>query len=581
MTKTIRFICCIAIAFLVFFSAGCSRPQGQEKPSNQVTVTENASVPADNGSAALETNVLFTINGEPVHTAELRIFMQGVAPEKAGDAAAALPGRVDTFINNRLIAAKAVKEGLDKDPAVRSRMEVRGNQLWRDPYWNRVVLPAVRIDEKALRAKIPPMEEQISLQQIVANTEAEAERFRGRVVSGEDFGKIAQENSVGLTARNEGKVGFVRRDTTMYDRAVTDVLFRMKVGEVSPVLHTELGDSVFKVLERRTADQFRKEWLDQNRKRLVGELEQEAWDKDMDRLFRKKKVVVNRKVIDAYMAARKKSAPLDTFLQKTAFTIDGVSFLLGDLIDPSGTGVIHGEGTLEIIVNKRAGEFVVAREVERLGLREHFPEIRSRERLIREDILAREYVRHRTRDLKVTKEELRGEYEARKERLVVPRSFDVSLIETKSKARLEEIFAMLKSGAPFDEVAEKWSDNRKLKGGRLGFVEEDRIAPEFADVRKLKVGEYSKTPIRLHAEKENVDLYFVARLNAVREKKPISFKEADKDSLGKAVMARKREVVVESILGELRKENVVTFAPAYSRFVESYGKMPIPGGVGK
>ncbi|MHB9061716.1 MAG: peptidylprolyl isomerase [Desulfobacteria bacterium] len=495
--------------------------------------------------------------------------METVSPEEVGSGRAAVPMLTDSFINNRLMAVLAAKEGIDRHPSVRSRLETRLDRLWNDAYWSEVVRPTIRVDDTELMKRAPRMEDMVSLQQLIVGTREEAEQLRARALKGEDFGELIKAHSLGLTAKSGGMVGFVKKDSAMYEPAFLTTLFGMKTGEFTPVTKIGIGYTVARVLGRKTADQSRKEWFDGNRARLRQEREKELWDKAKDRLLRKHKVVVNRSVVDAYMKAREKNTPLTAMMGKTVLTIDGAPMTVADLTDPSGLGIVHGSQTLDLIVRKRVDDYVVAREVESLHLKDKFPEVSLRERLQRENLLARAYIDHQCRDLKVTPADRKAFYEANKGRFVQERSLDVSLVETRSRNRADEIYKELRNRVSFADVADRWSDNKKLKGGRLGFIPEDKIAPEFASVRKLKVGEYAKTPIRLHAKSENVDLYVIPMLNAVREKRTLPLEEVDRASIDKAVMARKREDVVSRILKELKRSNKVIFMPEYDRFAAS------------
>lgn len=567
-----------AAILLLMAAAGCSgQKAGQPGPAptadnaaadNNSTFLDNAAL--DNVSAS---RVLFSIDGEPVNAGEFRTFMTTVMSGDLDEGPKILPVMADTMINNRLLASLAVKEGVDKLPQVRSRLEMRANKLWDDVLWQHAVRADFKMSDKEIFAKAPPFDELISLQQLIVEKAETAERLHKLAVGGENFDNLVIGHSIGLTAQNGGKVGYVKRGTTMYDPKVLDTLFGLKVGEFSPVIHTELGYSVFRLLDRKTPEKLRVEWLRDNRGKVMAGKAKEQWEALKEKLVRKHKVVLDRKVVDAYMQARAKNSSVEQFRGKVAFTIDGLPFYVIDLIDPSGTGLIHGDATLELIANKRVNEYAIAREVERRGLKEKEPEIALQEKLLREDVLAREYIDHRCRDLKVTQAEVRKVYDAKPADFTIDRSLDVSLIETRSPARVEQIYAELAKGVPFAEVADKWSDNQKMKGGNLGFVPESTIAPEFAEVKKIPAGEVGKKPIRLHAKKENVDLYIIARVNAVREKGLVPFDKIDKTGIEKSLMAQKREAVLKALFSDLRKRHKVEFTPEYDRFAATFKKM--------
>ncbi|HEY3490337.1 MAG TPA: peptidylprolyl isomerase [Candidatus Deferrimicrobiaceae bacterium] len=575
------------LALCLFAAVGCSGPDSSKtaSPARDNALADNAlaatapSLPSDNMAAVdaalagASPKPLFLVNQVPVPAIEFRMYMDVIAGPEAQKGPQVLPELVDSMINNRLLATMAVKEGVDKLPRSRSKIESRCNQIWKDVLWTRVVQPSIKVTDKEVLAKAPKFEELVSVQQFIADSPEKAEQFRKRMAAGESFDDVAKQESLGLTAKNGGKVGYIKRGSTMYDPKVIASIFRLKKGELSPVIETTLGQSVFRLLDRKMPESQKIEWLPNGRKEVLAQKGKQVWDDYKAKVIKKHKIVLNKAVIDGYMKARANKQSIEPLMLKSAFKVDSVDFFLVDLVDPSGTGLIHGENTLEIIANKRAEDYAVAQEVARLGLKAQEPARSLQEKLLTEEVLAREFINYRCRDIQVTGPEMKDYYDKHLAEFSVGHSLDVSLIETKSKSRLDEIYGLLAKGTPFEEVAEKWSDNKTLKGGRLGFVPEATIAPQFADVKKLKVGEYSKEPIKLRAKKENVDLYIVARVNGVREKGVIPFEQADKPSLEKAVMAGKREGVVKSVLSGLKKNNKIQFTPEYDRFSSTYSKM--------
>lgn len=554
---------------------GCSREKKIETAPTSPPAAP--SVATDNSTPPETGKVLFRINGDPVGEAELAVFaetFQGGNEAKGKSTPAEL---VDTLINNRLLAGLAVKEKIDTLPGVRGKLEIRKNKMWIDPYWSKVVRPTVRITDKEIMAKAPKTEEMVAIQQFVADSRERAEEIRERALAGDDFGKLIKAHSRGLSAENEGKAGYIKRDSSNHDPKTMEEVFRLKPGEYTPVAETQIGFWFARVLDRKSPEQFRKEWFSANRDKVRSDLERDAWMKHRVELTKRYKVSVNQKSIDQYFAARKAKSNLEAVLGKVAVTIDGATFSVRDLVDPSGTGIIHGEQTLDMIANDRLEEYVISRELEKKGLKKDFPNLVIKERFLTEDLLARKYIDARTRGAKATEDELRALYEERKDRFRSPRSLDVSLIETRSEKRLETIYARLGSGVPFGVVADEWNDNKKVPEGRLGFVEEGKIAPEFAAVKTLKPGEYLKDPIRLSRDGK-VLLYVVARVNDLREARPLSYEEVKRGQLEKAVIARKREAIVKKIMEDLRKDNKVEFTDQYKALAEKSADPKTPHG---
>jgi peptidyl-prolyl cis-trans isomerase C len=76
-----------------------------------------------------------------------------------------------------------------------------------------------------------------------------AEEARTKAAAGEDFGALARQYSQDPSAQRGGDIGFVPRGV-MFPNA-EQVAFGLKVGEVSSVIETPKGYTVFKVVDRK------------------------------------------------------------------------------------------------------------------------------------------------------------------------------------------------------------------------------------------------------------------------------------------------------------------------------------------
>jgi len=76
-----------------------------------------------------------------------------------------------------------------------------------------------------------------------------ADEAHGKVAAGEDFAAVARQYSRDPSAQRGGDIGFVPRGVLF--PASEQVAFALKNGEISPVLETPRGYTVFKVLEHK------------------------------------------------------------------------------------------------------------------------------------------------------------------------------------------------------------------------------------------------------------------------------------------------------------------------------------------
>jgi parvulin-like peptidyl-prolyl isomerase len=86
----------------------------------------------------------------------------------------------------------------------------------------------------------------------IARRRAKAEGLRRRAAAGEDFARLARENSDDAATRERGgDLGAFARDT--HARAFDEAAFALRVGGVSPVVETEFGFHVIKLTRREAA----------------------------------------------------------------------------------------------------------------------------------------------------------------------------------------------------------------------------------------------------------------------------------------------------------------------------------------
>ncbi|BDG09693.1 peptidylprolyl isomerase [Anaeromyxobacter paludicola] len=117
--------------------------------------------------------------------------------------------------------------------------------------------------------------------------EARAEAALKRVRGGADFAQVAREVSQGPSAAEGGELGWLKRGMVQPD--LEKAAFRMKKGEISPVLRTQLGFQIIQVEDLRGGgprpfadvkeeirDRLTNEQLESYRNQYVSELRKDA-----------------------------------------------------------------------------------------------------------------------------------------------------------------------------------------------------------------------------------------------------------------------------------------------------------------
>jgi parvulin-like peptidyl-prolyl isomerase len=109
----------------------------------------------------------------------------------------------------------------------------------------------------AFSSKSEPKGEGIRIQQIIlmtrgdgpaekANKLRQIEEIRARIVKGEEFGKMARQFSQGPNPEGGGDCGYFKQGEML--RELDEVAFRMQPGEVSPVIETQVGFHLLKIM---------------------------------------------------------------------------------------------------------------------------------------------------------------------------------------------------------------------------------------------------------------------------------------------------------------------------------------------
>jgi parvulin-like peptidyl-prolyl isomerase len=78
------------------------------------------------------------------------------------------------------------------------------------------------------------------------------QRVLEKIRKGEDFGEMAVLYSEDASAKDRGDLGFFKKGELI--PAIETQALRLKVGETSGIVRTDVGFHIFKLLERRGAD---------------------------------------------------------------------------------------------------------------------------------------------------------------------------------------------------------------------------------------------------------------------------------------------------------------------------------------
>jgi len=233
-----------AAAAILLLAGGCGR---KERPDN------------------LETIAL--VDGTPVTLASFRSYFEGNAGRPIAESRpAVVSGLFDEFLREETWRREAGLSSADESADRRSAPSLLLARA------GAAVVPAANelreeYDRHPERYRRP---EEVRVARIFTRSKEEADRARRRAAAGENFGELARAVSRSPDAPRGGTVGWVRRGDLPSE--FEEAVFRLKPGEISPVISAEEGFLIFAVAERRAARMLpREEAEPEIRERLARE----------------------------------------------------------------------------------------------------------------------------------------------------------------------------------------------------------------------------------------------------------------------------------------------------------------------
>lgn len=226
-------VCCLSLA-------ACSGRDGADKPPE----------PGDQAVAR--------IDGRTVWASDVKreAIAQGLIGEgEPLDVTSDLFRRVmDEVVDQKLLAAEALKRKLDKDPAAQRRLAAARERILGDMLVESTVSSAV--NENAIRGlyqeqlKLSKRSEEIHARQIVVATLPEAEAIKKLLSTGASFEALAMEKSTDAATRfNGGDLGYFTTD--VMPPAYEANLKTAKIGQLIGPFAVDGGLALVKVEDRR------------------------------------------------------------------------------------------------------------------------------------------------------------------------------------------------------------------------------------------------------------------------------------------------------------------------------------------
>jgi peptidyl-prolyl cis-trans isomerase C len=199
--------------------------------------------------------VVVTVDGKPITEADLKLA-EGEVGAELGQLPADVKRRAlaEYLIDNQLFANAAETEKLGDTPEFQKYMTYLRQRALREQYFEKKLKDTVNEDEakKIYNARVAEMkpEWEFAARHILVADEAKAKELRAKIAAGEDFAKLASENSTDPASKKEGGLlGYFGMGQMVpeFEAAVV----KMQKGELSEPVKTAYGWHIIKLEDRR------------------------------------------------------------------------------------------------------------------------------------------------------------------------------------------------------------------------------------------------------------------------------------------------------------------------------------------
>ena len=123
----------------------------------------------------------------------------------------------------------------------------------------------------------------LHLWHIVVADESTAETLRAQVQAGGDFAELAATYNIDSTKERKGDLGWIRRGVMV--KQFEDAAFKLKVGEISPVVQTTFGFHIIKLEERHSPTQLPFEQVESQIRKKIREIRLEQLKDELEQRY--------------------------------------------------------------------------------------------------------------------------------------------------------------------------------------------------------------------------------------------------------------------------------------------------------
>lgn len=212
-----------------------------------------AAAPAATPAPAASDPVVATVNGTPIRASEVAIAEEDIGPGLPQVQGAQRAEYVLSFLTDMTLLAKAAEaQKLDQSQDFQQRLAYARTKALMEALMMSEAKKAVSDEAKRKTydefvATTKP-ETEVRARHILVDDEAKAKEIAAKAKGGEDFAKLAKDNSKD-SAEDGGDLGYFTKDQMVPEFA--EAAFKMEKGQVSDPVKSQFGWHVIKVEDKR------------------------------------------------------------------------------------------------------------------------------------------------------------------------------------------------------------------------------------------------------------------------------------------------------------------------------------------
>jgi peptidyl-prolyl cis-trans isomerase C len=243
----------MALALTAFAFGGVASAQ-TPAPAPAAAAAAAAAAPAVAAGTPAGDAIVATVNGTPIRASEVAIAEEDIGPGLPQVQGAARREYVLSFLTDMTLLAKAAEaQKLDQTADFKLRMDYSRTKALMEALMGAEAKKAVTEEAKKATyeefVKASKPETEVRARHILVDSEAKAKEIAAKAKAGEDFARLAKENSKD-SAEDGGDLGYFTKEQMVPEFA--DAAFKLEKGQISDPVKSQFGWHVIKLEDKRT-----------------------------------------------------------------------------------------------------------------------------------------------------------------------------------------------------------------------------------------------------------------------------------------------------------------------------------------